>query len=277
MDELRLRRLKTLMEPEPGNPREVEGVLNPAAARGPGGALYLFPRLVARHNYSASSRGSSLGHLHRSLRRLLARRRIHACRSRRIGAPLRRRMLEVRRSEVAFTHADLPVELARARFLSRGLAVEHRARDGSRNTAHDGTRRDPGRPCCQPERCAARPPRRPLGLVDDRPRFIGTSTSGAIPVPADGRLRRASNPQPEPRGTDTEQSAQALPVRRDAGPFAILRTTLTSRDDRAARRACDAAPPAAGSVLPERSRDAEVHVRLERLLVLAVEHVGPRT
>jgi beta-1,2-mannobiose phosphorylase / 1,2-beta-oligomannan phosphorylase len=52
MDELRLRRLKMLMEPEPGNPREVEGVLNPAAARGPDGALYLFPRLVARHNYS---------------------------------------------------------------------------------------------------------------------------------------------------------------------------------------------------------------------------------
>jgi predicted GH43/DUF377 family glycosyl hydrolase len=52
MSELRLRRLKMLMEPEPGNPLEVEGVLNPAAARGPDGALYLFPRLVARHNYS---------------------------------------------------------------------------------------------------------------------------------------------------------------------------------------------------------------------------------
>jgi hypothetical protein len=51
MSELRLRRLKTLMEPEPGNPLEVEGVLNPAAARGPDGALYLFPRLVGRHNY----------------------------------------------------------------------------------------------------------------------------------------------------------------------------------------------------------------------------------
>ena len=75
MADLQLRRLKVLVEPEPGNPREVEGVLNPAAARGPDGALYLFPRLVARH--------SSLRHLHRSLRRLLARRRIHACRSRR--------------------------------------------------------------------------------------------------------------------------------------------------------------------------------------------------
>ncbi len=41
-----------LMEPEPGNPLEVEGVLNPAAVRGPDGNLYLFPRLVAKNNYS---------------------------------------------------------------------------------------------------------------------------------------------------------------------------------------------------------------------------------
>lgn len=47
-----MKRLGTLMEPEPGNSQEVEGVLNPAAARGPDGALYLFPRLVARSNYS---------------------------------------------------------------------------------------------------------------------------------------------------------------------------------------------------------------------------------
>jgi predicted GH43/DUF377 family glycosyl hydrolase len=47
-----LRRLGTVMEPEPGNPNEVEGVLNPAAARGPDGNLYLFPRLVAAGNYS---------------------------------------------------------------------------------------------------------------------------------------------------------------------------------------------------------------------------------
>jgi len=47
-----LRRLGQIMEPEPGNPQEVEGVLNPAAARGPDGHLYLFPRLVARGNYS---------------------------------------------------------------------------------------------------------------------------------------------------------------------------------------------------------------------------------
>ena len=47
-----LQRLGMVMEPEPGNPQEVEGVLNPAAARGPDGQLYLFPRLVARGNYS---------------------------------------------------------------------------------------------------------------------------------------------------------------------------------------------------------------------------------
>jgi predicted GH43/DUF377 family glycosyl hydrolase len=47
-----LRRLGTIMEPEPGNPNEVEGVLNPAVARGPDGNLYLFPRLVASGNYS---------------------------------------------------------------------------------------------------------------------------------------------------------------------------------------------------------------------------------
>jgi predicted GH43/DUF377 family glycosyl hydrolase len=52
MSEFRLHRLGMLMEPEPGNPQEVEGVLNPAAARGPDGALYLFPRLVAKGNYS---------------------------------------------------------------------------------------------------------------------------------------------------------------------------------------------------------------------------------
>src|ERR1700688_3310603 len=40
------------MEPEPGNPHEIEGVLNPAAARGPDGELYLFPRMVAKGNYS---------------------------------------------------------------------------------------------------------------------------------------------------------------------------------------------------------------------------------
>jgi predicted GH43/DUF377 family glycosyl hydrolase len=52
MSEFKLRRLGMLMEPEPGNPLEVEGVLNPAAVRGPDGELYLFPRLVAKGNYS---------------------------------------------------------------------------------------------------------------------------------------------------------------------------------------------------------------------------------
>ena len=39
MTGLRLQRLGMLMEPEPGNAHEVEGVLNPAAARGPDGEL----------------------------------------------------------------------------------------------------------------------------------------------------------------------------------------------------------------------------------------------
>ena len=47
-----LQRLGLVMEPEPGNPQEAEGVLNPAAVRGRDGQLYLLPRLVARGNYS---------------------------------------------------------------------------------------------------------------------------------------------------------------------------------------------------------------------------------
>ncbi|HEY1900598.1 MAG TPA: hypothetical protein VGG49_12475 [Steroidobacteraceae bacterium] len=47
-----LERLGQIMEPQAGNPYELEGVLNPGAARGPDGRLYLFPRLVARGNYS---------------------------------------------------------------------------------------------------------------------------------------------------------------------------------------------------------------------------------
>ncbi len=47
-----LERIGTIMEPEPGNEYETEGVLNPAATRGPDGELYLFPRLVAKNNYS---------------------------------------------------------------------------------------------------------------------------------------------------------------------------------------------------------------------------------
>ena len=52
MSGFQLQRLGLVMEPEPGNPMEVGGVLNPASARGPDGHLYLFPRLVARGNYS---------------------------------------------------------------------------------------------------------------------------------------------------------------------------------------------------------------------------------
>ena len=38
--------------PEPGNPYEIEGVLNPASGRGPDGEMYLLPRLVAAGNIS---------------------------------------------------------------------------------------------------------------------------------------------------------------------------------------------------------------------------------
>src|ERR687885_1625192 len=47
-----LRRLGVVMKPAPGDPREAEGVLNPAAARGPDGRLFLLSRLVAPGNYS---------------------------------------------------------------------------------------------------------------------------------------------------------------------------------------------------------------------------------
>ena len=48
----KLHRICTLMTSEPGNAMEVEGVLNPAVTRGPDGALYIFPRMVAKNNYS---------------------------------------------------------------------------------------------------------------------------------------------------------------------------------------------------------------------------------
>ena len=47
-----MRPLDLVIEPEPGNAYEVGGILNPAAARGPDGHLYLFPRLVAKGNFS---------------------------------------------------------------------------------------------------------------------------------------------------------------------------------------------------------------------------------
>jgi predicted GH43/DUF377 family glycosyl hydrolase len=52
MNEFKVQRICMLMEPEPGNELEVEGVLNPAAVRGQDGELYLFPRLVAKGNFS---------------------------------------------------------------------------------------------------------------------------------------------------------------------------------------------------------------------------------
>lgn len=48
----RLVRVGVVMRPEPADPHEVEGVLNPAAARSPDGRLMLFPRVVAKGNYS---------------------------------------------------------------------------------------------------------------------------------------------------------------------------------------------------------------------------------
>ena len=52
MTDFTLKRLGMIMEPRLGDPLEVEGVLNPAAARAPDGTLYLFPRMVAKGNYS---------------------------------------------------------------------------------------------------------------------------------------------------------------------------------------------------------------------------------
>jgi predicted GH43/DUF377 family glycosyl hydrolase len=51
-----LERLGVVMEPLPGEAREVEGVLNPASARSLDGELYLFPRLVAKGNFSRIGR-----------------------------------------------------------------------------------------------------------------------------------------------------------------------------------------------------------------------------
>jgi predicted GH43/DUF377 family glycosyl hydrolase len=52
MTPFKMHRLGMIMEAKPGEASEVEGVLNPAAARGPDGQLYLFPRLVGQGNYS---------------------------------------------------------------------------------------------------------------------------------------------------------------------------------------------------------------------------------
>src|SRR2546421_2733267 len=52
MEPWRVQRLGIIMEPDLADPREAGGVLNPAATRGPDGALYLLPRLVGAGNYS---------------------------------------------------------------------------------------------------------------------------------------------------------------------------------------------------------------------------------
>jgi predicted GH43/DUF377 family glycosyl hydrolase len=47
-----LTRIGMLMAPEPGQPLEAEGVLNPASGRAPDGCLHLLPRMVAAGNVS---------------------------------------------------------------------------------------------------------------------------------------------------------------------------------------------------------------------------------
>ncbi len=47
-----LTRVGTVMTPDPNNPDEAEGVLNPGSGRGPDGQLYLLPRLAAGDNIS---------------------------------------------------------------------------------------------------------------------------------------------------------------------------------------------------------------------------------
>lgn len=51
----RLTRIGVLMEPDPDNDLEAEGVLNPASGRGPDGELYLLPRIVSAGNVSRVS------------------------------------------------------------------------------------------------------------------------------------------------------------------------------------------------------------------------------
>lgn len=56
----RMERIGVLMASDPEDPLEAWGVLNPASARGPDGALYLFPRLVANGNVSRVGRARIL-------------------------------------------------------------------------------------------------------------------------------------------------------------------------------------------------------------------------
>src|SRR3954453_14797802 len=46
-----MERLGLVMQADPAIPEESGGVLNPAAARGPDGELYLLPRVVGPRNY----------------------------------------------------------------------------------------------------------------------------------------------------------------------------------------------------------------------------------
>lgn len=48
----KIQRLGVVMRPDPNRPEELEGVLNPGAARASDGNLYLFPRLVGKNNFS---------------------------------------------------------------------------------------------------------------------------------------------------------------------------------------------------------------------------------
>ena len=47
-----LTRVGVIMSPDPADPLEAEGVLNPGSGRGPDGELYLLPRMVAEGNVS---------------------------------------------------------------------------------------------------------------------------------------------------------------------------------------------------------------------------------
>lgn len=51
-----LERVGVIMRPEPGNPHEEEGVLNPAAVVAPSGKVIMYPRLVAKGNRSRIGR-----------------------------------------------------------------------------------------------------------------------------------------------------------------------------------------------------------------------------
>lgn len=53
---IQLQRLGLVMEPEPSNPIEADGGLNPASALGRDGQLTLFPRLVAKGKFSRKGR-----------------------------------------------------------------------------------------------------------------------------------------------------------------------------------------------------------------------------